>query len=470
MARQRPTDYLPRDVLARPDFVHACSERDLGAILRIAIKWGGAGFTASHVARRCEMTPSQVQDYIRRGRQASSIDIFDRVADGLRIPGNMLGISDRPWEILSSAALQPRDSLFSVRWTTDSTLAAASELLEVNPVDRRLFLLLTGTALTAPAHDWLIARPVPDVSSSAGRTVEPGLVDYLDETTSGLRRMDDEIGGGSLVDLVRAQTAYAVRLLRNGRYTDSTGRRLYGTVSELLRLDGWVSYDSGHEAQAQQFWIAALKAAHTAGDSALGANILGFMSEPARDMGRPDDAARLMATALAGYKGGSPRVSTILHMRSALAHSLKGDAAEAKHAIESAYAAFQKSPPESGEPAWCYWMDEGMLHEQIGTSYMWLKDYPTACRHLEISLQSDQNSQVREGALRLTRLATAYVRQREPEQASKIGIRAIDTLASKVDSPRVAVGIERLRSEMSLYAGIPAVQEFSSRVDALSGR
>jgi hypothetical protein len=336
-------------------------------------------------------------------------------------------------------------------------------------VDRRIFLLLTETALTAQAHEWLIARPVSNVSSSAGRTVEPGLVDHLDVVTSGLRRMDDQMGGGSLVDLVKAQTAYVVSLLRDGRYTDSTGRRLYGTVGELLRLGGWVSYDSGDGAQAQRFWVAALQSAHTAGDNALGANILGFMSEPARDTGRPDDAAKLMATALAGYKGGSPRVSAILHMRAALAHALKGDAAESKRAIDSAHAAFRNPPPESGEPDWCYWMDDGMLHEQTGTSFMWLKDYPTACQHLEISLQADQNSQVREGALRLTRLATAYARQREPEQASQVGIRAIDTLASKVNSPRVIAGIERLRNEMEPYHQVPAVQDFSDKVDELSG-
>jgi hypothetical protein len=98
MARQRPPDYLPQHVLTREDFADACASRNLGAILGIATRWGGAGFTASHVARRCEMTISQVRDYVVGGRRALSIDIFDRVADGLHIPGQMLGISDRPWE------------------------------------------------------------------------------------------------------------------------------------------------------------------------------------------------------------------------------------------------------------------------------------------------------------------------------------------------------------------------------------
>jgi hypothetical protein len=44
------------------------------------------------------MIITQVQNYIKRGRQALSLDIFERVADGLHIPGRMLGMTRRPWE------------------------------------------------------------------------------------------------------------------------------------------------------------------------------------------------------------------------------------------------------------------------------------------------------------------------------------------------------------------------------------
>src|SRR5260370_31381621 len=98
MPRTPPPDYLPAEVLARPDFVKACRQRDLGQILAIAMKYGGPGFTPSHVARRCEMTVSQVQAYVKHRRTAMSMDIFERVADGVHIPGRMLGITRRPWE------------------------------------------------------------------------------------------------------------------------------------------------------------------------------------------------------------------------------------------------------------------------------------------------------------------------------------------------------------------------------------
>ncbi len=101
--RERPPDYLPAEVLARPDFTRACHERDLGAMFTIATE---AGFTDSHLARRCEMTPSRVADYMRRGRQAISVDVFERVSEGLGIPGEMLGLGSR--------LLQPAESGQSV--------------------------------------------------------------------------------------------------------------------------------------------------------------------------------------------------------------------------------------------------------------------------------------------------------------------------------------------------------------------
>jgi hypothetical protein len=109
MVRYRPPDHLPREVLARSDFVAACGSRDLGAIFRIANKWGGPGFTKSHLSRRCEMSVGRVGDYMGGEKQAQSIDVFERVCDGLHIPGTMLGISRRPWEEPDGVTAPPED-------------------------------------------------------------------------------------------------------------------------------------------------------------------------------------------------------------------------------------------------------------------------------------------------------------------------------------------------------------------------
>lgn len=356
-------------------------------------------------------------------------------------------------------------------WTIAGTLASADQISEGDLMDRRSFVLMAGAMLAVPAHDWLIAPAAGDVSSSAGRLIKPELVDDLDYMASSLRRMDDQVGGGSLVRLVRAQAGYVAALLRDGRYTDSVGRRLHGTLAELLRLGGWVSFDGSYQAQAQHFWIAALHAAHTAGDRALGANILGFMSEQAWNLGELDDSVRLASSALAGYKGSSPRVSAILHMRSARANAEIGNATECKRAIGAACDALTDVPSESGEPDWSYWMDEQSLNEQIGKCLIHLSEYETACAYLEMSLNPAGNWQgqyVRDGVSVLIALAQAHARAGEPEHACAIGGQAIAALSGKVDSPRLAAKIGVLREDLSRYENVPAVRDFGELAREIS--
>jgi hypothetical protein len=330
-------------------------------------------------------------------------------------------------------------------------------------------VFLSGALVTAPAHEWLLARPVKDVSGSGSRVVSAALVEDLDDMTGKLRRMDDQMGGGSLIDMVSAQASYVARLLREGSYTDLVGRRLHRTLGELLRLAGWVSYDSGDEVRAQRFWVAALHAAHTAGDTAMGANILGFMSDPAWNLGRSSDAVKLAETALCGVSGSGPRVRAILHMRAALAYAANGDSSDCRRAIDQAYSSLRTPSHESDEPDWCYWMDEAMHHEQIGTCLMLISDHQEACEHLSVSLRAESGQAVREGVLRLTRLATAHARQGEPELACQVATRAVDGLCGPVDSGRLVHMLQGVGKELRFYQNVPAVQEFTDRAGALLG-
>ena len=137
-------------------------------------------------------------------------------------------------------------------------------------MDRRIFLSLTGGALTTPAFEWLIANQADDASRVAGRRIKDVHVDNIEEQTAQFRRMDDQLGGGATLALVRAQVRHVVELLRDGSYTSSVGTRLTGAAGELMRLAGWLSYDAGQNPLAQRYWLAALHAAHAAGDRAVG--------------------------------------------------------------------------------------------------------------------------------------------------------------------------------------------------------
>ncbi|MDI2132064.1 helix-turn-helix domain-containing protein [Yinghuangia seranimata] len=87
---------LPQALLATPEMRRACAERDIGAIFGLARDQ--AGVSLSRLARLCEMTPSRVGEYIKGRTQVRQQRVVERVADGLRIPGELLGLAPRPWE------------------------------------------------------------------------------------------------------------------------------------------------------------------------------------------------------------------------------------------------------------------------------------------------------------------------------------------------------------------------------------
>lgn len=336
-------------------------------------------------------------------------------------------------------------------------------------MDRRLFLILSGAALTSPAHEWLIARPTDDLSRRTGRLVGASIVDNLRRITDELRRMDDQIGSGSLMQVVRSQAAYVADLLKNGRYGDSVGRDLYGTLSELLRLAGWLSFDAGRHAEAQRFFAAALRSAHTAGDRALGANILGFMSCQAKDIGQFRESASLADSARTGYVGGSPTVAAILNMRAAQAYANLKDPVESRRAIDAAFEVFGGIAPQHGEPPWSYWFDEAQMNEQVGYCYMRLGDWDRAREHLSASTGGAGGSDSREGALRQALLAGTYAQQGDPESACAIGNQAIDALTTEVDSARCVGHVKQVGQHLAPYRGLSIVQEFNERVKVLAG-
>jgi tetratricopeptide (TPR) repeat protein len=356
-----------------------------------------------------------------------------------------------------------------IPWTAAGAVHAAVEVAETNIMDRRIFLQLAGAALTQPALDWLIADPAGHVDSAIGRRVYPQHVDGIDEMTSNLRRMDDQFGGGAVLDLVKSNLRFVIDLLQNHRYDTAVGTRLHGAAAELLRLGGWLSFDAGQHAQAQRYWLAALRSAHTAGDRSLGANILGFMSCQAKDLELYAESARLAEAARRGYDGASPRVAAILALRVAEARAQTGEGTDVQAAIDQAYSALRDTPPEAGEPAWSYWLDEAQVNAQAGYCYTKLSDWPRAQSHLLAALRLQEDSYSREGALRRALLATTYARQGDPEQACEIGNRAIDILADDVDSDRCVGHVRRLQLSLSGYKKVAAVRELNERVDATFG-
>jgi hypothetical protein len=363
----------------------------------------------------------------------------------------------------------PADTGLNLPWTAAGALDAAEEVTDTGSMDRRVFVHLTGGALTGPALEWLLARPATDVGHLAGRRVQAQHVDAIETMTAQLRRMDDRLGGGTVLDLVPAQVRHVRSLLTDHAYTESIGTRLHAAAAELLRLGGWLSYDAGQQAQAQRYWLAALRAAHAAGDRAIGANILGVMSRQAESLDLYSEAVRLADAARQGYPGGSPRVTAILNLRAAKAYAHTEDVRECRAAMDAAYEAFRATPPETGEPAWAYWLDEAEMSRGIGSCYLGLRDWERAGSHLRLALRLQPASRHRDGILAQALLALTYARRGDPEQACQVASKAVDTLARDVDSDRCVGHVRRVRQALAPYQRLAPVKQFGERVDEIFG-
>jgi hypothetical protein len=94
MARQRrELPVAPPGLWERADMRVALSQRNMGAVIRIFRRWTGASQTDISVLTG--VPQPDVSDLERETRQVTSMELFERFADGLGIPRPLLGLAER---------------------------------------------------------------------------------------------------------------------------------------------------------------------------------------------------------------------------------------------------------------------------------------------------------------------------------------------------------------------------------------
>ncbi|WP_260868025.1 hypothetical protein [Streptomyces sp. SAJ15] len=61
--------------------------------------------------------------------------------------------------------------------------------------------------------------------------------------THTFRQLDNRHGGGSTLHSATGQLAWATGLIRDGHYTEATGRLLFRELADLAGCVGWMSHD-----------------------------------------------------------------------------------------------------------------------------------------------------------------------------------------------------------------------------------
>jgi DNA-binding XRE family transcriptional regulator len=355
------------------------------------------------------------------------------------------------------------DPVLSAPWNHRGTVEAAAVLSGGDGrVKRRGFLSLTGVALTAPAHQWLVHEPEPLVVALAGRRVPAGVADRLPAMITELRAMDDVAGGGDVLSLARYHFGWVASLLDHASYSDTTGRKLHSALAELGQLMGWVCYDTGRHGLAQRYYITALRAAHSADDRPLGAHILGAMAYQAACQGRPTEAVTLIETAVAGTRGQqTPRLLAALYIRQAYAFAAMKDASACTATISQARTQVERSANDD-DPPYLYWVSPAEITAGAGYGLLQLGQADQAAALIGQGIAMFGEPFHRDRQIYLTDLAEALARpgkQRDLDAAAGKGIEAIQ-LAVNLSSTRSVDRIRDLSRQLKPYAKVPAVRDF----------
>ncbi|MGH3929677.1 MAG: hypothetical protein ACRDTF_06835 [Pseudonocardiaceae bacterium] len=373
----------------------------------------------------------------------------------------------------------PRDSLLipalcgmEVPWTLQGTLVIAHDWLLGGLMDRRVFVAVSGSALTELAWLAVNTEPARLAAALAGGQVDLTLIEQVEETIPRLRQLDDRHGGAANLVYVNAQFQAVAQLLKTADHSGSVTRRLLVVWAELGQLAGWMAADTERHGLAQRYYLTALRAAHNAADKALGANVLSMMAMNAADREEPADAISLGAAAMEMACRGPVTVRALVSSRLAAGYALTGDTGRFHAAAERARELAEH--PTGHRPSWAYYVSPQALDAGCGGNQVRLAMAAShdRRRHLgnaitlltpRATVPADHLYQ-RDALMAGIWLTAAHIGRSELEQACEIGRTTLARLPH-VNSPRLLARLRRVADDLRARKANPYVREFSTELD-----
>ncbi|HSZ29559.1 MAG TPA: hypothetical protein VK784_07370, partial [Pseudonocardiaceae bacterium] len=223
---------------------------------------------------------------------------------------------------------------------------------------------------------------------------------------------------------------------------------------------------------AQRYYLTALRAAHNAGDKALGAHVLSAMAHHAASREEATDAISLGTAAVEMAHRSPVIVQALVTSRLAYGYALVGD-------VDRFHAAHGRARelvehPTGHRPRWAYYVSPQFVDGACGYYQVSLA---RTCSHNSrrhfgnaVTLLTPSASAApdylyqRDALLDGTWLAVAHIGCGELEQACEVGRTALERLPH-VNSPRCLARLSRLADELRGRKVNPHIREFSTELD-----
>ncbi len=312
-------------------------------------------------------------------------------------------------------------------------------------MDRRAFLLFTGSTATGLAATWsgTPAGTFPDVDQPR---VTAETVEHLHARIEQLWHLDDVLGGGSVLDAGAADLRLAQHLIRHGSYDAAIGVRLWSLAASLARFAGWAAFDAGFGAAAQRYWHAGLRAAAVAGDTDQGVYVLSNLALQAAYATDGPTALGLLEVARRHVDPAARTVLAMLDTWAVRGYAVAGNAKAASATLNQADDLWGRRV-YGDDPGWVYWMAQPSLTAEAGTALLEIGDLDAAERTLTAGLATLDGDAARDRNLYLTRLAEVQLRGDRLDEAAVTARAAIDA-ADSIDSARVHQRVDALLDQL----------------------
>ncbi|MFI7449631.1 carph-isopro domain-containing protein [Nonomuraea sp. NPDC049714] len=380
-----------------------------------------------------------------------------------------------------SPMLIPAGGGMELPWTAQALWRIVEDWVVGGLVDRRQFLAISGSGLTAVVAHYLdgTAGRGRYLSQPTADTSEASLIEQIESQLPRLQALDDEHGGARHLGYIGAQFRSIGFLLHESGHSDAVTARLLQALAEVGQLAGWMAFDAAHHGLAQRYFVTALRAAHQVNDLPLCAHILADLSFQAASRDHPADAITLGEAARRASDAAPAAVRSSVLSRLAFAYATAGR-----------YADFQRSRSLAGElvdqpltgyePRWMYFLTPNHLDCQAGYALIHLGmsrqqdgittkartllgqgiDLLQTGAHGRSNKAEHQRRALFEGAW----LALGNSAQGELESACRIGEIAAQRL-STVRSPRSTELLRRLAVDLRRRQRNPFVGSFLPRLE-----
>jgi len=316
-------DHVDPEEWERPDMRSALAVRDISRVYRLLQK---VGFSQQKIAALTGQSQPEVSAIIH-GREVMAYDVLSRIADGLGVPREYMGLS---FEAMPAGAGEESSSARPLR-------AAASE--EDDPVQRRDFIGATAAVMvgaSASAYERWLPRTAAPAAPPPVR-IDTADIDGIRQTTDLLYNLGCiQLGGLATLDAATAYLRSTSALLRSS-CTEAVGRQLKVALADLHGIAGATLFDVGRHREAHKHHMAGLVLARDAGEQGLVAQLLWKMGRVYLDEEHAPEALRMFQFAqLAAQDAGSHAELASLHQNEALAYALLGQPMQVADALARA--------------------------------------------------------------------------------------------------------------------------------------